>query len=154
MARTRNAGPRLVRHAGNVVSMLDGARQVIDSRLSAEAAMTRGAGATALEFGRMVPEKMLAFTQAQAALLQGSAQLVQRMMEYGLQEAAAHQALFQSGATRGPGGWATAQMEWMTGASLRATRFWTQMGAESLAVAERSLQPVRRTVSANRRRLG
>jgi hypothetical protein len=154
MVQSSNAGARMMRHAGNVVNMLDSARQVATARLSAEQAGLRGGHATVLEYGRMVPEKMLAFTAAQAALWQGGAQLMQRAMEYGFQEAAAQQSLLRQGATGGPAGWATAQAEWMGGAGLRAMRFWTQLGADALNMAEQSLKPVQRAVSGNLKRLG
>ncbi|KAA2214407.1 hypothetical protein [Teichococcus oryzae] len=154
MAQRRSAGLRMIRHGSNVAGMLEAARQVAGSRLSAEQAVARGLDATVLEYGRMVPEKLLAFSAAQAALWQGGTRLMQRGMEYGFGEAAAHQALLRGSAARGPAGWATAQAEWAAGAGLRAARFWTQLGAEALDMAEQSLKPVRQTVAANRRRLG
>lgn len=150
-----NHGARYARHAGNVASMLEAARQVMASRLSAEAAQARGPVLTALENGRMVPEKMLAFTASGAALAQGGTELARRAMEYGFTEAAAaHHAWMRLASSRSPLGWAMAQAEWASGAATRAAGFSAGFGTAALAVAEDALRPVSRTVSGNLRRLG
>ncbi|MFC3126752.1 hypothetical protein ACFOD4_16935 [Pseudoroseomonas globiformis] len=154
MTRSPSTMPRLLRHGDNVVEMIRGAHQVMQSRLSAEEAALRGPALTALEFGRMVPEKMLAFSSVQTAMWQGGLALMQRTMEYGFQEAAAQQALVRSGAQKDPAALAAAQLEWATGATHRAARFWTGFGQDAMAMAESSLRPVRSAVTSNRRRLG
>lgn len=154
MTRASNTGPRFVRHAGNVVTLLNSARQVVDARLSAEAAQQRGPVLTALEVGRMVPEKMLAFSAGGAALAQGAAELSQRMMNYGFVELeAAHRAMMRAATSTTPMGWMAAQTEWMMGAASRATAFGMGFGHAAMGMAEQSIRPVSRTVSGNLRRL-
>ncbi|MXP62375.1 hypothetical protein E0493_03280 [Roseomonas sp. M0104] len=154
MSRASNSGPRFVRHAGNVVTLLTSARQVMDARLSAEEAQARGSLATALEVGRMVPEKVLAFSACGAAIAQGAAELSQRAMDYGCAEMeAAHRAMLRAAASPTPMGWMAAQTEWLMGSMNRAASFGMGFSNAALGMAERSLRPVSRTVSGNLRRL-
>ncbi|MDJ0388330.1 hypothetical protein QMO56_09415 [Roseomonas sp. E05] len=154
MTRASDTGPRFVRHAGNVVTLLTSARQVVDVRLSAEEARTRGPLSTALEVGRMVPEKMLAFSACGAAVAQGAAELSQRAMDYGLAEVeAAQRAMLRAATSRTAMGWMMAQTEWAMGAANRAASFGMGFSGAALGVAEQSLRPVSRTVAGNLRRL-
>ncbi|HWL80777.1 MAG TPA: hypothetical protein VNR89_07490 [Roseomonas sp.] len=154
MTGVSNTGPRFVRHAGNVVTLLTSSRQVMASRLSAEEADARGALATALEVGRMVPEKMLAFSACGAVVAQGAAELSQRAMDYGFAEMeAAYRAMLRTASNPTPMGWMTAQSEWLMGSANRAASFGMGFANAALGVAERSLRPVSRTVSGNLRRL-
>jgi len=155
MIRTSSDGARYARHAGNFMSMLEAAQRVMTARLSADSAQARGPVLTALENGRMVPEKMLAFTASGAALVQGGAELARRSMEYGFTEAtAAHQAWLRAATSRSPLGWAMAQANWAGGAATRAASFGAGFSTAALSVAEDALRPVSRTVSGNLRRLG
>ncbi|HWX48877.1 MAG TPA: hypothetical protein VNZ61_12535 [Roseomonas sp.] len=154
MTRASNTGPRFVRHAGNVVTLLNSARQVVDARLSQEAARQRGPVLTGLEVGRMVPEKMLAFSAGGAVLAQGAAELSQRAMEYGFAEMeAAHRAMMRAVTSPTPLGWMMVQTEWMTGAASRAAAFGLGFANAAMGMAEQSMRPVSRTVSGNLRRL-
>ncbi|PHK94851.1 hypothetical protein CR162_11215 [Pseudoroseomonas rhizosphaerae] len=147
-------GQRAARHANAVLTTLEAARQVIDHRLSADAAQRRGPVATLLEVGRMVPEKMLAFSAGGAALAQGGMALGQRTAEYAMAELeAAHGATLRAAAAPSPLAVASAQAEWALGAMTRAQGFSAAWAGLCLSMAEQSLRPVRSTVAGNRRRL-
>lgn len=147
-------GQRAARHANAVMTTLETARQVIDHRLSADAAQRRGPVATLLEVGRMVPEKMLAFSAGGAALAQGGMALGQRAMEYSMAEMeAAHRATLRATGTPNPLAVAGVQAEWAMGAVSRAQGFGAAWTGLCLSMAEQALRPVRTAVAENHRRL-
>jgi hypothetical protein len=147
-AATRNAG------TGNDIAMAAG--QIIAKRVAlGVAAAFDPMGADHAEFGRMVPEKMEAFTAASRIMIEQSNQIGFEISRLASDEVmATTRATFAMAACTNPMAMAEAQGEFALAWFNRATTNFFAMGMLALGVHEAAMVPIQETVTANTERLG
>ncbi len=118
------------------------------------AALGNPAEADLVEFGRMVPEKVEAFSAAGSIMVARSAAIGQQVVRYALNEARyASQAAADMAASRTPVEFFGAQSRFMLGAAERMASLSVRLGSMGLAIGGAVLTPVHRTASENSKRL-
>jgi hypothetical protein len=107
------------------------------------------------EVAVMVPEKVAAFTEAGAALMQSSAAMSNTVGRYAMGEAAAGaETAMRLAQCRDPGSLMLEQAQSMTAAWGRWMSFMVQMGAGVAAGTGAAMRPVHQATSRNAKRLG
>lgn len=106
------------------------------------------------EFGRMVPEKVQAFSAAGSIMVERSAAIGQQVVRFALNEARhASLAAADVAASRTPAELAGAQARFVLGFAERMMSLTVRLGTMSLAIGGAAMTPVHRTARENSERL-
>ena len=130
--------------------------EVVAKRLAlGAAAMVDPLGADHAELARMIPEKVAAFSDAGAVLLQRSGAVARQVAKFAANEMAlAMRAGMALAACRTPAELATAQSRLVTAWFGRAMSQSIALGSMAVRSQAAAMAPVHRTATANARRLG
>jgi hypothetical protein len=146
---------KAVRHALRAQEAASAAASVIAARMEmGRAALAAPTPEAMGEATAMVTEKMLAFSEAGAAVAGRSGEIAARQMRYAMDETEhAGAAVARLAGCRTPMDLAVAQSQLALDFFTRGFAHGMSMGAMALRTGEAGLRPIHRTVTANARRL-
>jgi hypothetical protein len=130
--------------------------KVVAKRMSlAAAAIVDPGRADHAEFGRILPEKTVAFSQAGMAWMSWSGKVAEQMSSFALAEmASASAAVTAMAACKTPGALIDAQSRFVTAWFGRAVAQSMNLGALAMRSQGAVIAPIHRVATANARRLG
>jgi hypothetical protein len=161
MTRRRSSSPpqstaaKAVRHAFRAQEAATAAASVIAARMEMACAALSTPNVEAMgEATAMVTEKMLAFSEAGAAVSGRSGQMAARQVHYAMDETErAGAAVAKLATCKTPMDLAMTQSQLTLDFFTRSFAHGMSMGAMALRTGEAGLRPIHRTVTANARRL-
>jgi hypothetical protein len=160
MTRHRHASPsstgaKAMRHALRSQEVATATASVIAARMEMGRAALSAPNVEAMgEATAMVTEKMLAFSEAGAAVSGRSGEMAARQMRYAMDETErAGAAVARLAGCKTPMDLAMAQSQFALDFFTRSFAHGMSMGAMALRTGEAGLRPIHRTVTANARRL-
>jgi hypothetical protein len=150
-----NAAAKAVRHALRTHETASAAASVIAARMEMGRAALAAPNIEAIgEATAMVTEKVLAFSEAGAAMAGRSGEMAARQMRYAMDETErAGAAVARLAKCKTPMDLAMAQSELAFDFLTRGFAHGMSLGAMALRTGEAGLKPIHRTVTANARRL-
>ncbi|MEO6379593.1 MAG: phasin family protein [Caulobacteraceae bacterium] len=157
MSQTRSTSPaaKAARHAVRAHETAVATAEVIAARVEmGRVAMTNPSFESASEASTMVAEKMLAFSEAGAAVAGKSGEMAASQMRYAMDETArSGAAMAQLAACKTPADLALAQGQLAMSFFSRGMAHGLSLGALAVRASEVGLKPIHRTVTANAKRL-